>query len=190
MLLTTLATLGTLSTAQLPKTLDLPTALEGTAIEVTLQATTNHFAATNDSDSVQVLIVGLEGQAHSVVHLAPGTQVLYPFPRGAAEGVHVEVVALDSQGWRNTGAIPVDTLRASDQGAAWVQAGTENSLVWTSADERVAHVSPSSDLVPQIWHSAHPELTEFSAHVPVPAPTGDKGTKGTPVLNKKKLPPV
>lgn len=190
-MLTTLTTLATLGLAQLPPALELPAALEGARIEVTLQATANHFAAENDSDVVQVLLVGAEGLHPRAVRLAPGASVLFPFPRGAAEDLSVEVVALDESGWRNTGALRVEDLSRSAERAAWVQAGPARSVVWMLDDEqRLAHAQPDDQLVPGAWLVAHPELTEFSAHVPVPLPSEGKRSKRPVVIEKKKLPPV
>jgi len=190
-MLTTLTTLTALGLAQLPPALDVPAALEGARVEVTLQATTNHFAAENGSSVVQILLIGSEGLPPRAVRLAPGSRVLYAFPRGAAEDLSVEVVALDEAGWRNTGAVRVEDLRASDERAAWVQAGSDRSVVWTvDTQQRLAHVTPDDQLVPDAWLAAHPELTEFGAHVPVPLPSEGKRSRRPVVIEKKKLPPV
>jgi hypothetical protein len=191
--LTTITTLACLGLAQLPTTVELPAALEGARIEVTLQTTADHFAADNASDVVQVLLFGAAGLTPQAVRLEPGARVLYPFPRGVVEKVTVEVVALDESGWRNTGAVALSRVRTSNQGAAWVQAGPDSSVVWTlDADEGLAHMTPTDQLVPEAWRAAHPELNDLrtSVHVPVPLPTGGKKTSKPPVIEKRKLPPV
>jgi hypothetical protein len=191
--LTTLATLGTAGLVQLPKLLPLPTDLEGTTIEVILQATSNHLAAENTSTMVQVLVFELAGADTLPVFLAPGARTLYAFPRGTGHELSIEVIALDqTNGWRNSGAFELSQVRST--GALWVQAGPASSTLWIEAGrEGLAHLAPSRDLVPEPWRAVHPELTEFSPtqpHVPVPMPSeGKKGGK-PPVIEKKKLPPV
>ena len=190
--LTTITTLASMGLAQLPVRLDLPAALEGVRIEVSLQATSNHFTAENASEFVQVLLLGSAGLEPQVVRLSPGASVLYPFPRRLTEGMTVEIVALDDSGWRNTGAVSLADVQGSDQRAAWVQAGPERSVLWVvDKDQALAHLQPSGQLVPGAWLHAHPELTDYTpaTHVPVPLPTEDKKSSKPPVIEKK-LPPV
>lgn len=190
--LTTITTLASMGLAQLPADLDLPTALEGLRFEISLQATSNHFAAENSSEFAQILLFGSAGLEPRAVRLEPGTRVLYPFPRNIAEEMTVEVVALDDSGWRNTGAVSLAEVRASDQKAAWVQAGPDRSVLWIVEDgQGPAHLQPTGQLVPSAWLHVHPELTEYTptTHVPVPLPTEDKKSSKPPVIEKK-LPPV
>lgn len=190
--LTTITTLASMGLAQIPAHLDLPSALEGVRIEVSLQATSNHFAAENASECVQVLLFGSAGLEPRAVRLEPGASVLYPFPRRLTEEMTVEVVALDESGWRNTGAVLLGDVQGSGQQAAWVQAGPERSVLWiVDEGQALAHLQPSGHLVPDAWLHAHPELTCHTpaTHVPVPLPTEDKKSGKPPVIEEK-LPPV
>lgn len=185
-MLTTLTTLASVALTQLPEPPALPEALDQARIEVTLQATSNHFAAENASHVVQVLLVGAEGLPPHAVRLAPGARVLYPFPRHVVDGLAVEVVALDENGWRESGAFPLETIQEAR--AVWIQAGPDRSVPWIRAGEEgdIAHLLPTDDLVPEAWRRTRPELR----HVPVPLPSEDKKSGKPPVIEEKKLPPV
>ncbi len=188
----TMATFASMGLAQLPRELDLPKALEGSRIEVSIQATSNHLAAENGSELVQVLLFGVTGLEPRAVRLEPGASVLFPFPPSIAKQVQVEVVALDGSGWRNTGAFPLDQIQTSEQKAAWIQASAKRSVLWTvNRNQEICHLSPSGGLIPQAWLLTHPELTDHThaVHVPVPLPTEDKKSNKPPVVERK-LPPV
>ena len=191
-MLTTLTTLATLGLAQLPQELPLPEALEGTRIEVVLQATSNHFAALNTSEDPQVLLFGSADSQPRAVRLEPGARVLYPFPRGTAEAFQVEVVSLDHEGWRNSGAVALRDVHSAVGGTLWVQGGDDRSVMWIDEGaEGLAHVSPAGQLVPDAWLASHPELGDYATtHVPVPMPDEGKKSKKPPVIEKRKLPPV
>ncbi len=192
-MLTTLVTMATLAVAQLPEPLQLPSDLEGARVEVTLQATSNHFAVENASPWVQLLLVGYGELPPRVVRLAPGTHLLYSFPRGLAEDVSVEVIALDESGWRNSGAARLGDIHAATESAAWIQAGPDRSQMWIlGQDHQLSHLAPTGQLVPRAWFAAHPELSvfEIDTHVPVPLPSEGKKSSKPPVIEKKKLPPV
>ncbi len=191
-MLTLLTTMTAMGLAQLPAKLEIPAALEGARIEVTMQATSNHFAAENTSSVVQVLLLGCD-DLRRAVRLSPGASVLYPFPRGTAKDLRVEVVSLEATGWRNTGSVSIARAQASDAGAVWVQAGADRNVLWVEGgDENLTHLVPGCDLIPEVWREIHPELQRFavSRHVPVPLPTENKKGGKPPVIERKKLPPV
>jgi len=186
-------TAAALILTQIPGEVPVPVELKDAAIEVTLQSTSNHLAAENTSFVGQLLLFGCEGaDTLRAVHLLPGSRVVYAFPRGYAQDLLVEVIALDEEGWRNSGAIPLASLESSLDGTLWMQDGSDRSVGWGRGPAGLEHLGPHRDLVPAALRAIHPELTDhtLAAHVPVPVPTEDKKGGKPPVLEKKQLPPV
>ncbi len=189
------STLSAALLAQLPSLVTLPSALDMAQVEVLVQATEDHFHVHNLSPLPQVLVIG-DGQfgATGAVRIAPGEQALYPFPRGTADDLLIEVIALDPHSWRNTGALAIETLRACDAGALWIQASLGFSIGWSQENGHLRHTPPQSGLLPAALIAAHPGLQDYrslaSAHVPVPMPVDDKKGTTPPVVEDEVLPPV
>lgn len=191
----TTALTAALTFGQVPQPVELPVGLEPERIEVTLQTTSNHFSAANDSFLDQLLVFGCDELGRfASLRLDPGGRVLYPFPRGGAEDLWVEVVALDGALWRNTGALSLDVVRDSYDSTLWVQDADDTSLAWVQSPRGLMHLTPEFSLCDGVLRAAHPELRDggFAAplHVPTPMPTKDEKEGPPPVLDKKPLPPV
>lgn len=185
-----------LTVSQVPEDVPVPAELSEANVEVVVQATQNHFAASNLSPYDQVLLFGTpELGTTATVRLAPGGRVVYPFARGSADEVWVEVVALDEAAWRNTGALSVRDVQDSHAGALWVQRGPGRSVGWLQGEGGLEHLRPESGLVPAALLAARPELVDYrvhtAVHVPVPLPKSDDvGGDEPPVIEKKVLRPV
>lgn len=186
---------ATLAFAQLPAPAPIPAALEQARVEVIVQTTLNHFAAENSSFLEQLLLLGSdELGTFAAVRLGPGGRVVYPFPRGSADDVQLEVVAIDGAAWRNTGSLSLTDVRDSRLGTMWVQGSDTASVAWLAVDEGLAYVRPTETLCTAAMLAARPGLETFAApapvHVPTPMPTRDEKGGPPPVLDKKPLPPV
>ena len=193
--------LGTVITAavtlaQVPDRVPVPEALARTEIEVVLQTTLNHFCAENDSYSAQLLLFGSEELgAFASLPLGPGGRIVLPFPRGAADDLWVEVIAMDGPLWRNSGALSLSAVRDSSKRTLWVQAAHDRTVGWIAAEgEGVRHLVPESGLIGDALLAARPGLVDYRTatgrrHVPVPVPVKEKEGP-PPVLDKEPLPPV
>lgn len=186
---------ATLALAQLPAPAPLPAALEDARIEVVVQTTLNHFAAENSSFLEQLLLLGSDDLGtFAALRLGPGGRVVYPFPRGTADDLHVEVVAIDGSSWRNTGSLSLTDVRDSQLGTMWVQGSDTSSVAWRSVDGGLEYMRPAGTLCSAATRGARPGLETFVApapvHVPIPMPTRDEKEGPPPVLDKKPLPPV
>lgn len=186
---------ATLALAQLPAPAPLPAALEHADVEVVVQTTLNHFAAENASFLEQLLLLGSDDLGtFAALRLGPGGRVVYPFPRGTADDLHVEVVAIDGASWRNTGSVSLSDVRDSRLGTMWVQGSAARSVAWLAVDEGLAYMRPTGTLCSAAMRASRPELETFAApapvHVPTPVPTRDDKEGPPPVLDKKPLPPV
>jgi len=180
--------------AQIPSPVAPPAELEPARIEVTVQTTGEHFRAANDSFLHQVLLLGSRDLGpFASLHLGPGGSVGYPFPRGAAEDLWIEVVALEGDRWRNTGALSLDAVVRSELGTMWVQESEHASLAWIVAESGLEHLVPRPSLCSDALLAAHGGLRSFAyelpTHVPIPLPTPDEKEGPPPVLDKKPLPP-
>lgn len=181
--------------SQLPTPCDLPEALEQAQVEMLIQVTENHFAVHNLSPLPQVLVVGEEELgATGAARVEPGESLVFPFPRGAADTLLFDVIALASDTWRNTGALEVARVRQADEGSLWIQSAQNFSLGWTSERGELRHERPVTGLLPAALIAAHSGLQDYealaSAHVPVPIPVDDKKGGGPPVVEDEVLPPV
>ena len=180
---------------QIPTPCDLPEGLEQAQVEMLIQVNENHFAIHNLSSLPQVLVVGEEELgATGAARVEPGESLIYPFPRGAADALLFDVIALASDTWRNTGALEVARVRQADGGSLWIQNAQSFSLGWTSERGELKHERPVTGLLPAALIAAHSGLQDYealaSAHVPVPIPVGDKKGGGPPVVEDEVLPPV
>jgi hypothetical protein len=180
---------------QIPTPCDLPEGLEQAQVEMLIQVNENHFAIHNLSSLPQVLVVGEEELgATGAARVEPGESLIYPFPRGAADALLFDVIALASGTWRNTGALEVARVRQSDGGSLWIQNAQSFSLGWTSERGELKHERPVTGLLPAALIAAHSGLQDYealaSAHVPVPIPVDDKKGGGPPVVEDEVLPPV
>ena len=181
--------------SQIPTPCAMPEALEQAQVEMLIQVTENHFAVHNLSDLPQVLVVGeAELGATGAARIEPGQSLLYPFPRGAGDGLLFDVIAIGSDTWRNTGALEVARVRQADQGSLWIQSAQSFSLGWISERGELKHERPVAGLLPAALIAAHSGLQDYealaSAHVPVPIPVDDKKGGGPPVVEDEVLPPV
>ena len=180
--------------AQIPNPVVPPAELEPARIEVTVQTTGEHFSAANDSFLHQVLLFGSRDLGtFASLHLGPGGSAWYPFPRGAAEDLWIEVVAMEGSRWRNTGALSLAAVEKSERGTLWVQENERASLAWIVGESGLEHLIPNPSLCSETLLAAHSGLRSFAyeapTHVPLPLPTPDEKEGPPPVLDKKPLPP-
>ena len=182
-----------LSQPQLPPRAERPAELESTAVQVLVQATETHFVASNEAQGPQLLVFGSTERGQVLtVGLRPGQRVVYPFPRGAADDLLIEIVSVGEFGWRNTGALPVAALRGYGDGAVWVQVAGDHALGWVRGPSGLEHLVPTGGLLSRSILAMDPDgLVDYAAiHVPVVTPVDKKRTEKPPVLEEDVLPPV
>lgn len=185
-----------LSQPQLPTEAERPAELDGAAVQVLVQVTETHFVATNEADGPQLLVFGSLDRGRALtVGLRPGQRVVYPFPRGTADDLLLEVVSVGEFGWRNTGAVPVAALRDHEFGALWIQVASGHSIGWVRGPLGLEHLVPSGGLISGSILAMDPEgLVDYATvparHVPVITPVDKKRVEKPPVLDEDVLPPV
>lgn len=144
-----LTTAAMLLLPQLPRELTPPEALEGLNVEVQVQVTETHFRAENLSETQQLILFGAaNGRPAARLMLAPGASITLPFPRGGAEELAIEVISLSPLGWTNTGALDLESVRASEGGAMWITRCEGHSFGWLEGEESYDHQAPIGGLAP------------------------------------------
>jgi len=194
-------TLAALTAAQVPGPVPLPDALRGEALQMVVQATETHFVVQNQSSVMQVLFFGAADLGVvATLRMEPGARRVYPYSRGAIDGLLIEVVQLGRpDAWRNSGALALTEVRDSDARTLWMVGSDERLVGWDFQNGTLAHVAPRTGLVPDALLTASAgRLHDFSlataasppVHVPVVTPSDrDKGNK-PPVIEERHLPPV
>jgi len=175
----------------------LPVALADRDLDVVLRVTDYSFEAENQSHRQQLVLLGTEELGLlTFIRLLPGVRVSYPFPHGTLTGLLVEVVALRAEAWANTGAFPLEDVRASAHGSAWIESSPTHAVAWLATRAGVEHAQPTTGLLTAAMlaasrNTAHDFALEAAAapHVPLPRPSAKKKSK-PPVIEKKPLPPV
>ena len=183
-----------LSHPQMPAEPVRPAELRDAQVHMVVQATETHFVARNTSNATQLLLFGSpEHGVVSTVQLSPAERIVYPFARGAADDLLLEVVSMDRSGWRNTGALPVAALRRFDQGAVWIEVVAGYAIAWARGPQGFEHLAPTTGLLSAAVCSTRPGLVNYATapnHVPVITPVDKKKVDRPPVLDENTLTPV
>jgi len=162
-------------------------------VETLIQVSTTEFTFNNISTLPQLLVVGdAEFGATGTSQIAPGESVTYPFPGGIVDGLLIEVITMDTENWRNTGALELSSVLQADDGALWIQNAETFSVGWTTVLGELQHEAPITGLLSEAYIAAHAGLLNYeelaSMHIPVPIPGDD--TDGPPVVEDDPLPVV
>jgi hypothetical protein len=189
------------SLPQIPLEVVPPLALADQEIVAVLQASDSWFVAENRSEHVEVLFVGsAEIGTMPPVKLLPGVRLAYPFPRGTLGELLVELVVLDRDGWQNSGAFAIASLRSAEEGALWLTTNELAPTAWIRAGIDIERLAPQAELLPRaVLEAGARTLIDYTkderglrapVHVPVIVPGGNEKHDRPPILEKKPLPPV
>ncbi|MFT4539990.1 MAG: hypothetical protein ACI841_000033 [Planctomycetota bacterium] len=197
MSLPALTTAALLLVPQLPRELTPPPALAGLNVEVQVQVTGTHFLAENHSTNQQIIMFGAtNGQPTTTLRLAPGASLTFPFPRGSADELSIEVISIAPQGWTNTGALDLESIRESEGAAMWITRVGSNSIGWIETEHQIEHSAPIGGLAPEalirtggasMHNYANRSLNLNFAATQVPAVTPRPVTGAKPKIKKKPL---
>ena len=192
--------LGFVAPLEVPDRAPTPVDLNEREITAVLQASESCFVAENLSHTNQILFLGSEeiGLA-PLIRLAPGARLVFPYPRGSAEDLFVELLALDQDSWRNSGALALEAVHHAHHSSVWMSREADGLTSWIDSAAGSRSLAPQADLLPPVViHAGGPKTrTRVSAapstptHVPVPVPKQKGSRRGKPpVIEKKPLPPV
>lgn len=189
-----------LSFSEAPAEVPLPQELASQELRAVLQANDTWFAVSNYSDCEQLLFVNSSETGFiTAVRVAPGIQLLWPFPQGSASDIFVELLSLDVDGWRNSGAISITELASLEQGTTWLTLETTTIDMWSSESQNTEIIEPTGEILPEpVLQAGAATLVDYSedenlapTHVPIVVP-GEGGIPPSepPPITKKPLPPV
>ncbi len=186
---------------QMPAEVVPPVGIADLRIAAVLQASDAWFVAENRSEHVGVLFVGsAEIGLLPPVRLLPGVRLSFPFPCGTLGELLVELVILDVDGWRNSGAFAIATLRSVDDGTVWLTSDDLALAARTRSGSSVEALVPRAEILPRavldvgartlVDYSGVAKAIRAPLHVPVIVPGGGEKRDRPPLLEKKPLPPV
>jgi hypothetical protein len=138
--------------------------------------------------------------------------MVFPFPRGIANDLFVEVFEAD-ESWRNSGALAIRDLHEARNGTTWVARENDVLVAWVETASAYEQLLPRTGLLPVALIAAgggrlhdhsqrgisssslHPLAPARPAaapvHVPLPTPREDQKKRvKPPIIEKHPLPPV